>query len=76
MTDSREDLVAFRDRVREKCGNNEFVALEEIARACNIGARAAYEILSGMKRVSGKVFVDDAAERIFRAVKPRAKRCG
>ena len=70
MTDSREDLVAFRDRVREKCGNNEF------ARACNIGARAAYEILSGMKRVGGKVFIDDAAERIFRAVKLRVKRCG
>ena len=76
MTDSREDLVAFRDRVREKCGNNEFATSEEIARACNIGARAAYEILSGMKRVGGKLFVDDAAERIFRAAKPRAKRCG
>ena len=74
MTDSREDLVAFRDRVREKCGNNEFATSEEIAHACSIGTRAAYEILGGMKRVSGKVFVDDAAERIFRAVKPRAKR--
>lgn len=76
MTDSREDLVAFRDRVREKCGDNEFATSEEIARACNLGTRATCEILGGMKRVSGKVFVDDTAERIFRAVKPRVKRCG
>lgn len=76
MTDGREDLIAFRNRVREKCGDNEFATSEEIARACNIGTRAAYEILSGMKKVGGKLFVDDAAERIFRAVKPRAKRCG
>ena len=76
MTDSREDLVAFRDRVREKCGGNEFATSEEIARACNLKARAAYDIFSGMKRVGGKLFVDDAAERIFRTAKPRAKRCG
>lgn len=76
MTDSREDLVAFRDRVREKCGNNEFATVENIAHACGIGERIAYEIFAGMRRVSGKIFIDDAAERIFHAAKPRAKRCG
>ena len=76
MGDKRKELVAFRYRIRARCGNNEFATSKETARACNIGARSAYEILGGMKRVSGKVFVDDAAERIFRAVKPRVKRCG
>ena len=76
MTDSREDLVAFRDRVREKCGDNEFATSEAIAVASNIVTRAAYEIRGGRKSRSGKLLVDDAAERIFRAVKPRAKRCG
>lgn len=76
MDDKRKELVAFRYRIRARCGNNEFVTSEEIARACNIGERAVYKILGGMKRVGGKLFVDDAAERIFRAVKPRVKRCG
>ena len=42
MTDKRKELVAFRYRIRARCGNNEFVT----------------------------------SERIFRAAKPRAKRCG
>ena len=76
MDDKRKELVAFRYRIRARCGGNEFATSNEIARACNIGTRAAYEILSGMKRVGGKLFVDDAAERIFPAAKPRVKRCG
>ena len=75
MIDRNIDLISFRDRIREKCGND-FATVPQISKDASIGINTCYALLRNLTRLGKKVYVDDAAEILYNQVRPRAKRCG
>lgn len=75
MIERNADLRAFQERIRQGCGKD-FVTVMDVVRIVGIGKDTLYPLLRDLPRVGGKLFVDDAAERIYERVRPRAKRCG
>ena len=75
MIERNADLRIFQQRIRQACGK-EFVTVMDVARAVGLGKNTTYLLLQGLPRVGGKLFVDDAAERVYEKVRPKAKRCG
>ena len=76
MIERNAELIAFRDRIREKCGQKDFVTVMDVSRACGIGRDTCYTILKRLPRVGGKLYLDDAAETLYIVVRPKSKRCG
>lgn len=75
MIDRNSDLRAFQARARELCGG-EFVTAEAFAAAMGLARDKTKTYLRGLPKLGYKYWVDDAAERVFEELHPKAKRAG